>query len=258
MLAKERKNTILRKLDIDLTVSVKELAKQLNVTMETIRKDLDFISNSNDKIIRVHGGAYKIQPVEGSPFYKDFDDAKLIAQSQIISRLAVDQICDGDVIMLDASIKSLFIVKELIFRNIKATIITNSLPSATIIATAKELNLICLGGNLDVPTFSFNGTYTLQTLKNMHSDKAFLSPTAISKNFGISHIDEFEAEMAKTMIDNSSKVYLVMQDSKFDKSTFTKIGAISDIDTIISYNHLSEKWTKLLKLNKVKSICSQI
>jgi DeoR/GlpR family transcriptional regulator of sugar metabolism len=258
MLAKERKDNILRKLDKNLTVSVKKLAKELKVTMETIRNDLDSIAESNQKIIRVHGGAYKIQPDAGTPYYKDFNDAKSIEENQVISKLAVDQICNGDIIMLDSSIKSLFIVKELIQRNIKATIITNSLPSATIVASAKDLNLFCLGGNLNVPTFSFKGNYTLQTLRNMHSDKAFLSPTAISKDFGISHKDEFEAQIAKAMIDNSNKVFLVMQDSKFDKATLTRIGAISDIDTIISYKQLSDKWIKVLKRNKVDSICSQI
>lgn len=258
MLAKERKDIILEKLDTNLTVNVRSLANELNVTMETIRKDLQSLSDSYDRIVRIHGGAYIIQSVESIPYSKKIEDVKLIKMNQAISKLAVDQVCNEDILMLDSSKKCIYIVQELIRRNIKATIITNSLPSANIIASSKNLKLFCLGGNLNIPTCSFKGNFTLQTLKNMHCDKAFLSPTAISMNFGISHKDEFEAQIAKAMILNSNKVFLVMQDSKFDKSTLTKIGGIADIDVLISFNQLSDKWNKVLKDNNVDSIYSQI
>jgi DeoR/GlpR family transcriptional regulator of sugar metabolism len=258
MLAKERRDNIKKKLDQDLTVSVNDLASDMNVTMETIRKDLDILANDDSNIIRIHGGAYRLQPAKNNPYYHDFKNDKIIEENKKISKLAADQICENDVVMLDSSMKSFFIAKELVRRNITATVITNSLPSANIISTSKNLTLFCLGGNLNFQTYSFKGNFTLETLKNMHSDKAFLSPTAISKDFGISHLDEFEAQIAKAMIDNSNKVYLVMQNSKFDKATLTRIGAISDIDTIISYKHLSDKWEKCLEKNNVDSICFKL
>jgi len=251
MLAKERRETITQILYNHLTVSVKDLSVQMKVTMETIRNDLDYISSHDDKIIRIHGGAYKINRADCDPYFKDLGDNKAVEESRKLADVASSFVKKGDVIMLDSSTMSIFIAKSLIAKKIQATVITNSLPVSNLIAGSKLLSLFCLGGNLNIPTFSFKGTFTYDTLTRMHGDKAFLSPTGISMDFGLSQVDEFEARLAKSMIENSNEVYLVMPINKFDKATRTKISNLDIIDTIITENRLPVNWKNTLHENKV-------
>lgn len=251
MLANERRDQIKSILDKDKTVTVKILAQKLNVTMETIRSDLDYLSNKNFGIIKVHGGAYKIDTFDKSiPI--QLREKVMIKEKETLSKIAIKHIHDGDIIMLDASSTSYCIAKQLNNSQIKATIITNSLSIMNIVSNNPLIKLISLGGILAPNSNAFRGNITINTLANLHADKAFISPTAISLDFGLSHDNEFAAQITKEMINNSKEVFLIVDHTKFGKSCLTKIDSFKSVDYVISNKKPNKEWINYFKSLQIR------
>ncbi len=246
MLAKERRDQIKHILDIEKTVTVKNLAADLKVTMETIRSDLDYLSKKNFGIIKVHGGAYKIDTFDKSiPI--QLREQVMVKEKETLAAQTMQFIKDGDILMLDSSSTSFCIAKQLNIKQIKATIITNSLTLINLVSHNPLIKIICLGGTLINNSNAFRGIFTIDLLDQLHGEKVFLSPTALSLDFGISHDNEFAAQVNSRMIENSDKVFLVVDHTKFGKSSFTKICDFDKIDYIITNKKPSKEWLDLIK-----------
>ncbi len=254
MLANERRDKIKTILDKEKTITVKDLAQKLKVTMETIRSDLDYLANKNFGIIKVHGGAYKIDTFDKSiPI--QLREQVMVKEKESLGRIAISHIHDGDVIMLDASSTSFCIAKQLNNNQTKTTIITNSLSVMNIVANNPLIKLISLGGTLVPNSNAFRGNITTKTLSDLHADKAFISPTAISLDFGLSHDNEFAAQITKQMIKNSTEIFLIVDHTKFGKACLTKIDSFDSINYVISNKKPNKDWLNFLKSLQIKFKC---
>lgn len=250
MLANERRDIIKQILDKEKTITVKVLAQKLSVTMETIRSDLDYLSKQNLGIKKVHGGAYKIDTFDKSiPI--QLREQVMIKEKEILAKIAIQYIHDGDVIMLDSSSTSFCIANLLISNNIKSTVITNSLSIMNIVSNSPHLKLISLGGTLVHSSNAFKGGTTLLNLSNIHADKAFISPTAISIDFGLSHDNEPAALITEKMIKNSSSIFLIVDHTKFGKACLTKISNFNTIDYVISNKKPNKEWIDFFNQNDI-------
>lgn len=246
MLANERREKIKLILDKEKTVTVKILAQELKVTMETIRSDLDYLSKKNFGIIKVHGGAYKIDTFDKSIPIK-LREQVMVKEKDSLGKIAIKFIQDGDVIMLDSSSTCFYIAKQLNYTQIKVTLITNSISIINIVANNPLIKTISLGGTLATNSNAFRGNITTNNLRTLHADKAFISPTSISKDFGLSHDNEFAAEISKIMIENSDSIYLVVDHTKFGKSSLTNICSYNSINCIITNKKPNSNWISLFK-----------
>lgn len=241
MLANERRTIIKQILDEEKTVTVKVLSNKLNVTMETIRSDLDYLSKKNIGIIKVHGGAYKIETFDKSiPI--QLREQVMVKEKESLAKIAIKYIHDGDVIMLDSSSTSFCIAKLIIKNQIKTTVITNSLSIINIVSNTPQIKLICLGGTLIYSSNAFIGTTTIENLSRIHADKAFISPTAISMDFGLSHDNESAAQINRIMIRNSSSTFLIVDHTKFGKACLTKISNFDVVNYVVSNKKPNNEW----------------
>jgi len=246
MLAKERRDIIRHILDTEKTVTVKKLAIELKVTMETIRSDLEYLSNKNYGIIKVHGGAYKIDTFDKSiPI--QLREQVMVKEKETLASIASSFIHDGDILMLDSSSTSFCIAKQINKKQIKATIITNSLTIINLVSNNPLIKVICLGGTLTNNSNAFRGNFTIDLLSKLHAEKVFLSPTSISMDFGLSHDNEIAAQISSKMIKNSDKVFLIIDHTKFDKSSLTKIASFDEIDYLITNKKPNPEWLNFLK-----------
>jgi len=124
MLAIERRNRILEKLQKDKRVVVSELSRLYQVSEETIRRDLEKLENDG-LVIKSYGGAVLN---EHSIFDLPFNIRKnqMIAEKQRIASMIADMVRDGEAIMLDASSTAAYVARELKGKKEGLTIITNS------------------------------------------------------------------------------------------------------------------------------------
>ncbi len=101
MLAIERRNDILERLQEEKRVVVSELSAAYNVSEETIRRDLEKLENDG-LVVKSYGGAVlKEQSFFDLPF--NIRKKQRVAEKQKIARLIADMVRDGEALMLDAS-----------------------------------------------------------------------------------------------------------------------------------------------------------
>ena len=122
MLAIERRNAILAKLSLEGKVVVSDLAKEFDVTEETIRRDLEKLDK--DGLARkTYGGAVKNENFNIDLPFHVRKQTNVESKRQIAAQIS-EMIHDGDYVMLDSSTTALNVIKNILDRK-KITLITN-------------------------------------------------------------------------------------------------------------------------------------
>lgn len=253
MFEQERKILILNQLNEQTTVSVKELSNTLNVSLATIRRDLDSLEQQG-LAIRTHGGAILAQNVIDSLSF-DLKKTKNFNLKDQIAFEAAQLIKDGDVVFIDSST-----ITALIPQYIKAkkySIITNSLNIAHQLKDDKECNLIILGGYYMQQAETIEGTITISQLQNMRFKKAFLGANGIDVDFGFSTMSEMLALTKLTALKQASKSYFLCEHLKFNYTSLHKICNLDEVDFLITDNSVDvevyntySKHIEIIKANK--------
>ncbi|CRK81148.1 DeoR/GlpR family DNA-binding transcription regulator [Neobacillus massiliamazoniensis] len=251
----ERYRVIIKELEIKSKVNVVDLAIKLNVTPETIRKDLSALEEKK-KLRRIHGGAIRCFGLIKEPHFN-----KKIGishnQKKMIGEVAATFIMDGETVALDVGSTTLHIASSI--ENVKnITIVTNSLAAAEILNNRLESQLfdgkvIVLGGTTNPLQRSISGPLTNLLLEHFYFDKAFISCGGISKD-GICDFDIDEATASTIMMKRSRSVYVVTDSSKINQKALFHIGSFSSIDCVISDQEMPVDWSKDAMIRNLKWI----
>lgn len=256
MIAPERKDEILRLLQRNKNATVKNLSKKFNVTMETIRGDLDSLCKENENIIKVHGGAYFKETIDNVIPFK-LREKVMVEEKISIANKCIQMIKNNDIVMLDSSSTCDLIAKGLIDLKLSLIIVTNNDSIMEICKRSKLIKLVSIGGTFDRTVNSFNGNIALESLSKYHGDIAFLSPTALSMEFGLSDDNQNEAAIRELMIDTCSKSVLAVDHTKFGQNKLSKICGFDRVDYIISNKKIGPTWTEFLNEKKVQFFISE-
>lgn len=232
-------------------ISVKEISNSFNVSLETVRRDLNSMENEG-LIIKTHGGAIlNLESVRDISV--DVRKEIFLSEKRIIAKNAISFIENGDIIMLDSSTTCLEIAKKLKkFENI--TIITNSLIIASEVSRCVNIKLILIGGVIFHEYQCFFGSTTERILQDLFANKAFISCSSLDFENGITDSNENECALRKIMIKNSKKVFLCVDHTKINKVAMSKIADFSSIDYLISNEALDTDWESFLLKKKIKII----
>ena len=252
MLAVERRHKIVIQIQEEKKVLVQELAIKFSVTEETIRRDLEKLEDQGI-LKRTYGGAIVN---EGTNVDIPLDMREVInKEGKVnIAERVEEEIKDGDTIMLDSSSTAYYVAKCLRKSNKRVTLITNSLKVITDLQDYKNINLILAGGVFRESSKSFTGKWAQSIIKNYYVNKAIICCKGIDVERGVMDSNEEEAEVKKVMVNSASKVILVVDSIKFDKSSFVNIVQFKDIDYIYTDKDVNDKWKKVLKNNKIELI----
>lgn len=251
----DRLNKIEGLLNKNGSVIISNLSSLLEVSEETIRRDLEKLSKTMN-FKRVRGGAYLFEASDTEVPVR-IRESMYIEEKQIIGEKSVSFIEDGDTIMLDSSTTALYIAKKLNLSNKKVTVITNSIKIANEVEENDLIKVICLGGTLRKRTKSFVGYMTTDNLKRFSADKAFVSCTSINGEFGITDNHNLEARIRKEMLKRAVKKYLVVDYTKFDKPAINQICEIKELDVIIVDRRIPNEYIEILKKNEIELICCE-
>lgn len=212
MFAEQRRLVILDRLQAAGSVRVATLADQLDVAVETIRRDLEQLERDG-KLTRTHGGAVPRIAGQDLPFAERRSanhDAKVA-----IARWAAKQIEPGDVVAFDAS-STVYEVVRLV-PDIAVSVVTNSMPVMARLCTHSQARIFCAGGTMDTPSRSMVGPFAEDVLGKLNVDKLFLSSKGVHLSRGLSELDEDHARIKRRMIDIAERVYLLADHSKLGR-----------------------------------------
>lgn len=234
----ERQEEIVRILEEKPRVTVEELAKLLNVTAMTIRRDLKYLE-SVQIVSRTFGGA-----VLKSKLTLELPRQEKVMQNQQekerIALAAAALVREGQTVLLDAGTTTMEIAKQLT-RLKDLTIITNDVLIAAHLVVASNFEIYCTGDRVQNRTGSCMGSRAIQFLKQIYADIAFIGASSIDVELGISGPTFEKAELKKEMILSAEQVILVADNSKFNRRSINKICSLNDISLIICDQGLDKK-----------------
>ena len=196
------------------SILISTMSQKLNCSEETIRRDLKEMESQN-KLKRIHGGVQLRETF--------FSQEKERLAACAINRF----IKEGDTIFLDCSTTCLTLAKELVQRNQKMIIITNSLRIINLFSNqSSNLKLISLGGTFRQRSNSFTGYQTTDAISYYIADKCFISNSAIDLTHGLLDNNMSESQVRKAFISQSRKHYLVADHTKFSDTAEYKLSLI--------------------------------
>jgi DeoR family transcriptional regulator, fructose operon transcriptional repressor len=216
-------------------ISVTSLAKWLDVSEMTIRRDLDWLGERSI-LRRVHGGAMANQKDEETPF----DDRlqKSNPQKLAIGRAAAQLVCEGERIILDAGTTTQQLARNLAGRN-GLTVITNNIHILADLAKSAQIETIILGGTLKHQEMCTVGPMVTQALSVLSVDKCFLSSAGFDPHMGVTDTDMGEVEVKQAMLRSARQVILVADSSKWGQVKLVRIASLGQIHKIVSDDLLS-------------------
>ncbi len=242
MLALERRNLILEKLQIEKRVVVSELSQLYGVSEETIRRDLEKLENDGLAIKSYGGAVINDNSNMDMPF--NIRKNRNVAGKQRIAELAAKLVEDGDHIMLDASTTGVFIAKALKQKS-RLTVVTNSLEAIIEMSDVSGWDIISTGGLLKEGYLALLGGAARAGVEKYCVDKLFLSCKGVSMEYGFMDSLEIFAEVKQSMIHASQKVYLAVDHSKFDQDSFCRIDTFASLSGVITDQEPEARWLKL-------------
>ena len=250
MLAVERRGKIEQTILKNKSVLVLELAKEFDVTTETIRSDLEKLEKQG-VLVRTYGGATLVESREADMNINERETVNFEGK-QRIGMKAAELIKDGETVFLDASTSSLQLA-----RNIKdkkgITIITNAEKIVMELSDCPDIKVICTGGMLHSKNMSYIGRVVEETIrKSYYANKVFFSCRGITLSRGLMESTEAEAEIKKAMIECSESAIFLCDKKKLGRLGVPVISGLNKIDYFITDIKLDEEWNKALDDNDVR------
>ena len=239
MLPIERKNTILSRLMAEGKVIVSDLAIEFDVTEETIRRDLDKLEKEG-LAKKTYGGAVKNENLN--------TELPLIVRKQTnvegkkyIAEIIAQHISDGDYILLDASTTALFTVKEIADRH-NITLLTNSIEVLLELPQNNDWRIICTGGEFVQSSLSFAGRQVESIIDEYNVDLCVISCKGLDMEKGITDTRDYNATIKKAFMRSAKKVFLAVDNTKFDKTSFVRLANISEVDAVVTDKEPNDEW----------------
>lgn len=226
----KRINGIKEYLTKNKSASLQDLCKIFNVSMNTIRRDIEQLERENF-ISKVYGGIVLNDESEIVPLRKRSHankDAK-----DTICKIASSVLAPGSTIYIDSGTTTTPLL-QYIKPDMNITIISNSLNIHNEAVKYPYLNVISLGGLLSYSTNSFIGISTIENLKNYNINQAFMGCTAINSSHGATNNSYHESEIKKAVIKASGEIILLADSSKVGTSASLSFANLDDIDYFVT------------------------
>lgn len=231
MLYNDRAAFILQQLQLKSTVKVTEIAKSLNVSVDTVRRDLKALEEQG-QLKYVHGGASLPDYMLA---FSNFSGREIIhiEEKRRAALKALEHLRPGSVIALNSGTTNVILAQELIKRFTDLTIVTNNVSAAMVLMQNQSLRTIVLGGDLDSLEHSTYGSICERELGRYYPDICFLSINSVDAEAGFTDFRFAEIGVMQLMARNSSKVIAVMDSSKLGRRSKKVIMDNSMIDLLV-------------------------
>jgi DeoR family glycerol-3-phosphate regulon repressor len=214
-------------------VAVEELAAKFDVSPQTIRRDLNEMSEARI-ITRVHGGAI----VASGSRNLSYDARKVLAQPQkrLIGEAAARLIDDNSSLFINIGTTTEEVAHALTGRS-GLLVITNNLHVATELYRDRAIDVIVTGGSVRPTDGGIVGATTVDLIRQFRVDTAVIGISAIDEDGTLLDYDIREIHVSRAIIDNARRVILVADSSKFARSAPARLGSLADIDILVT-DHL--------------------
>ena len=230
MLYNERAELILQQLQLQSTVKVTELSQLLQVSVDTVRRDLKNMEQEG-RIKYVRGGACL---PEDRNLFSNFTGREIIHSElkREAARKALGHIKEGDVVALNSGTTNTVLAQEMSGFNLKFTVVTNNYAALSILMQNPAIRLIAVGGTVDpLERSTYGNVY--------RPDLAFLSINAVNYQDGYTDFRLDEIGVIQTLARNARRVVAVMDSSKLGQCSKRVVLLPEQVDLLLMDDHVS-------------------
>ncbi|HEV2480517.1 MAG TPA: DeoR/GlpR family DNA-binding transcription regulator [Puia sp.] len=235
MLKEERFQYIISQINIHNKVLSSDLSAKLNVSEDTIRRDLNELTDSG-QIIKVHGGAISKSfhfPYSERDIYKK-------EEKKEIARKAVALIEDGMLVIAGGG-TTMIELARLIPDSLYCTFLTISPVVAIELGEHPNLDVHLIGGKLSPETQILVGSQVIHQLAEIQADLCFMGTNSLSLTKGITDSDWEAVQVKKAMIRSAQQTVILSIAEKLDSIQKIKVCSLADVTHLVTDLHPDDK-----------------
>ena len=218
--------------------AIPDLADAVGVSMSTIRRDLDIMTEQGT-LERTHGGALIRQAPTAT-----FEPENIVAaqtallQKAAIGREAASRVTPGASVVVDAGSTVHEAVRALVAREIAQTVVTNSLAAAHLCSGHRALRTIVVGGVLRPNSSVLSGEPGLDFLSRLHADLCLLGAHAVTGTL-VTESSIEGADIKRAMKAAARRTILLVDSSKFRHPAFCSVCQLEELSEVITDDGIS-------------------
>lgn len=219
-------------------VEVEPLSEKLNVTPQTIRRDLNIMCEMR-LLQRTHGGAVVHDGVSNLGY--EARRRFMADEKSWIGAAAASLISDDSSLFINIGTTTEEAARHLL--NHKSLLaVTNNINVIETLRRNETFRVMMAGGTVRNEDGGIVGESTAEFMGRFKLDHAIIGVSAIEEDGTLLDYDDQEVRVAKVIIDNSRNIILVADSTKFQRSAPMRIGNLTDIDTIVTDKKPPEKF----------------
>jgi DeoR/GlpR family transcriptional regulator of sugar metabolism len=236
LLAEPRRMKILEWLQEEGSARVRDLSAAFAVSEATIRQDLERL-DADGYISREHGGAY-LRSVPQQVQSMSLQHGQNMDRKKMIGAAAAALVRDHETIIIDSGTTTTAFAENLKSRQ-ELNIITNALNIALILGAIPTNTVHMPAGQFKAPTLSLSGEKSVEFFVGIYAEKLFLATAGISFEAGLTYPAIGDIYVKRAMVKAASRVYLLADSTKIGRVSFSALGGIELVHTLITDSGIS-------------------
>ncbi len=233
--------------------SLEEIAKQVDASVSTVRRDLSLLETSGT-VRRTHGGARILSP-KTDEFTFSARDMHQLAEKEAIGRACAELILPNQSVIIDAGTTVYHVARHL--ESKAPQIVTNSLPVANLFASANRLEVVVSGGVIYPRLGVLVGPLAVEAFSKIHADVAIMSAGGISLE-GITNSHGLLIDIQRAMIQGAQKVIFCFDHTKFGRKSVLPLCELDCVDTIVSDSAAPAQLVEQLRAHGIEVVVAPV
>ncbi|RZI43585.1 DeoR/GlpR transcriptional regulator [Herbaspirillum sp. HC18] len=226
-----------------VTMSVEELAQELGVTPQTVRRDVKMMEKAQ-LLARYHGGVGLPSSVENID-YSQRQVLNIDAKRRIAGAVA-SQVPSGCSLLINIGTTTEEVARALLHHQ-GLHVVTNNLNVASILADNSKCEVILAGGVVRGRDRGIVGEATIDFIRQFKVDIGIIGISSIEADGTLRDFDPREVKVAQAIIEQSREVWLVADHDKFGRQALVRMGHVSQIDMLITDKRPPDALSRVLK-----------
>lgn len=244
--ALQRQEYIMDSLEKNGDVSAKKLAESLNVSIWTIRRDLNILQKRGI-LDRYYGGASRVEELDSAC---RLDERGSFRGSSIenrdakrcIGQATARLLHKGEHVAMAGGTTTFEVARALKKLNFDGEIVTNALDIALELAETPGVHLVCTGGDVQPRYHTLVGADSMRMLKLHYFDVAVVGVSGISLQHGLTVHSQVNASALELMVDHSCRTIMVADSTKLGQVSFASLSLSAAIDCFVTDQPLPQEY----------------
>ena len=211
-------------------MTIESLARQFNVTVQTIRRDLNELS-AEGRLVRYRGGAGLPSSVENI----DYNTRQItyFDEKERIARLVAEHVPAHSSLFLNIGTTTEAVARALV-NHTGLRVITNNLNVAAILTQNTDFSVIITGGRIRNRDGGVLGQVSCDTIEQFRVDYGIIGISGIDADGTLLDFDYDEVRAAQAILRSARQTFLVTDHSKFSRRPMVRMGAITEISALFT------------------------